>query len=645
MANNMDEKVNILMVDDRPENLLTLEAVLLSPDYNLISARSGEEALKCVLHQDFAVILLDVQMPGMNGFETAKLIKFRKVSQHVPIIFITAISQAQEHVMKGYDVGAIDYIFKPFQPEVLRAKIDNFVHIYRTHEKLKKQTELLKKQAQELTHANVQLKQTTQDLQKSEALFRVFGDTSIYSIITFDAEGHILTANPALSLMFGYRKQEVNHLTVGCLLPEFATGKEKLQAYLGKISELEARRSDGSLFPVDIQINEANVQEHSVYMCSIRDTSERKQLEWKKKEHVDQLEHLVNIRTSQLLKTNRDLQLSQERFRKIFDASPSLLAIISTRTKKCIDVNESWLSYAAEELKQLEVPITMYSADIKELKQEKEMDIVSLQNPVYNVRIAYLTKSKEKRDGFLSTEIIHIQGEPCILTVITDVTEKLALMKEMARLDQLNLIGEMAAGIAHEIRNPMTTVRGFLQVSKTHPSIAYIDLMVSELDRANSIITEFLALAKNKTTDPRLQDINHIINAIYPLIHAEAVLTSKHITLNLMDCPKCYLDEKEIRQMILNLSLNGLESMERGTLSIHTFCEENEVVVMIQDEGKGIEERYLDKIGTPFFTTKDNGTGLGLAVCYSIAARHQAVIDVKTGKSGTAFYIRFKSSQ
>ena len=187
MANNMDEKVNILMVDDRPENLLTLEAVLLSPDYNLISARSGEEALKCVLHQDFAVILLDVQMPGMNGFETAKLIKFRKVSQHVPIIFITAISQAQEHVMKGYDVGAIDYIFKPFQPEVLRAKIDNFVHIYRTHEKLKKQTELLKKQAQELTHANVQLKQTTQDLQKSEALFRVFGDTSIYSIITFDA--------------------------------------------------------------------------------------------------------------------------------------------------------------------------------------------------------------------------------------------------------------------------------------------------------------------------------------------------------------------------------------------------------------------------------------------------------------------------
>ena len=114
--------INILMVDDLQENLTALEAVLSSPQYHLVSARSGEEALRYILKQDFAVILLDVQMPGLNGFETAKLIKARKKSKNIPIIFITAISQDMEHVLHGYSVGAIDYIFKPFNPETLKKK-------------------------------------------------------------------------------------------------------------------------------------------------------------------------------------------------------------------------------------------------------------------------------------------------------------------------------------------------------------------------------------------------------------------------------------------------------------------------------------------------------------------------------------------
>ena len=95
------QKVNILMVDDHPENLLALEAVLSSPNYNLVSATSGKEALKCLLKQEFAVILLDVQMPGLNGFETAKLIRAREKTKHTPIIFITAISQDLDHVQTG----------------------------------------------------------------------------------------------------------------------------------------------------------------------------------------------------------------------------------------------------------------------------------------------------------------------------------------------------------------------------------------------------------------------------------------------------------------------------------------------------------------------------------------------------------------
>src|SRR5215471_11987680 len=121
-----DPPVNILLVDERPENLLALEVVLSDLGYNLVKARSGEEALKCLLQHDFGIILLDVQMPGMDGFETAALIRQREKSRNTPIIFITAIYQSESHVLKGYAVGAVDYIFKPFDPEILKAKVKTF---------------------------------------------------------------------------------------------------------------------------------------------------------------------------------------------------------------------------------------------------------------------------------------------------------------------------------------------------------------------------------------------------------------------------------------------------------------------------------------------------------------------------------------
>jgi diguanylate cyclase (GGDEF)-like protein len=127
---SFEGRVNILLVDDRPENLLALEAVLEPLGQNLIKASSGEEALKRLLSDDFAVILLDVQMPGLDGFETAELIKAREKTRHIPIIFLTAISKDPHHALRGYSVGAVDYIFKPFDPEVLRSKVGVFIDLY-----------------------------------------------------------------------------------------------------------------------------------------------------------------------------------------------------------------------------------------------------------------------------------------------------------------------------------------------------------------------------------------------------------------------------------------------------------------------------------------------------------------------------------
>lgn len=153
------EPIHILLVDDRPENLLALEAVLDSEQYTLIKATSGEEALRYLLKYDFAVIVLDVQMPGMDGIETARLIKARDKTKDIPIIFISANSKDAEHLFAGYSAGAIDYMVKPFIPQILKSKIEGFVDMYQTNNRLKIQSMQLHQKTLELEKINHELVQ------------------------------------------------------------------------------------------------------------------------------------------------------------------------------------------------------------------------------------------------------------------------------------------------------------------------------------------------------------------------------------------------------------------------------------------------------------------------------------------------------
>ncbi|ASA24172.1 response regulator [Paenibacillus donghaensis] len=157
------EPIHILLVDDRPENLLALEAVLESQHYKLIKANSGEEALRCLLRYEFAVIVLDVQMPGMDGIETAKLIKARDKTKDIPIIFISANSKESEHLFAGYSAGAIDYMVKPFIPQILRSKIEGFVEMHITNKKHQMQSMLLQQKTMELEKINGELTQAKEE--------------------------------------------------------------------------------------------------------------------------------------------------------------------------------------------------------------------------------------------------------------------------------------------------------------------------------------------------------------------------------------------------------------------------------------------------------------------------------------------------
>jgi ligand-binding sensor protein/nitrogen-specific signal transduction histidine kinase len=231
------------------------------------------------------------------------------------------------------------------------------------------------------------------------------------------------------------------------------------------------------------------------------------------------------------------------------------------------------------------------------------------------------------------------------LIKVTDVLNN-NLNRISATMDRLNIVGEMAASIGHEIRNPMTTVRGYLQMLQLKGDFPkyyeHFSVMIGELDRANGIITEFLSLAKNKAVEMKIGNLNDVIQSLQPLLQADASCRGHQLFIDLGEIPHSNFDEKEIRQMILNLVRNGFEAMpDSGEVTIRTHAQRGRIMMSIKDMGTGIPNEVMQKLGTPFLTTKDNGTGLGLPICYRIAERHGAEIVVDSASQGTTITIIF----
>ncbi|MGN6552587.1 MAG: sensor histidine kinase [Verrucomicrobiota bacterium] len=203
---HLPSRAHILLVDDRADKLLALEAILAPLEQNLVVARSGKEALRHLLRRDFAVILLDVAMPTMDGFETAALIRRRQRSEHTPIIFVTSISHSDDSIFHGYTVGAVDYVVAPIQPEVLRSKVSVFVELYR-------KTELIKYQAEQLR----QIEEAKHQRELAEAVDRLQAETQRNRFFTLaqdllgisNVHGSLLEVNPSWEKVLGFSEAEL----------------------------------------------------------------------------------------------------------------------------------------------------------------------------------------------------------------------------------------------------------------------------------------------------------------------------------------------------------------------------------------------------------------------------------------------------
>jgi PAS domain S-box-containing protein len=265
----IDDRVNILLVDDQPNNLLALESILGDMGENLVTADSGRAALKHLLQKDFAVILLDVMMPDLDGFETATLIRQRDRSRGTPIIFLTALSRSETNVFRGYELGAVDYLFKPFHPEILRSKVNVFVELFRKREEFKRQAHELSR----LIRQN--------ELILNAAAEGVFG---------VNLEGTTTFVNPAAARMTGRSVEEISgsdmHALVHPVFPGVLTcdvSRCRLRAVLRgepayeEIEETFFRR-DGTSFPVEFSASPMRDEDGDLLgsVITFRDVTEKR---------------------------------------------------------------------------------------------------------------------------------------------------------------------------------------------------------------------------------------------------------------------------------------------------------------------------------------------------------------------------------
>jgi two-component system sporulation sensor kinase A len=296
---------------------------------------------------------------------------------------------------------------------------------------------------------------------------------------------------------------------------------------------------------------------------------------------------------------------------------------------------EQMFGWSKEEILGASLPIVPHFCDQERVKLEQEL--------LCSVTLIQLETCLTCKDGsqidvsVTKNPIKNIQGDFIAFTVVFNDLSNRRKTEEMLRnSENLCVAGQLAAGLAHEIRNPLTSLRGFLQLLQSELAERnrhYFDIMMSELDQINFIVSEFLAVTRPVTIDCMPNDLKLILQSVFDLLKTHGLLYGAHLQLNYKSelvpivCSKIHL-----KQLFINLVKNSIEAIEKeGVVKIEvSMLDDEHVLVSIIDNGMGIPDTCIEQLGEPFFTTKEKGTGLGLMMCYKIVKFHQGNMHISS---------------
>ena len=457
-------------------------------------------------------------------------------------------------------------------------------------------------------------------LKKNAELFKSLFEEAIDGIVFWGQDGSILMANQSALNIFECTSEEF----LKRKLWEFIYNNDQQESILKRFNENESIRDE---------------------MLFLMPNGQFKYLEFTSKmSFVDGYNMTIFRNSSYRYQLEQNVRDSEERFRNIFEGSLDGM-LLWNKNFHVVDMNP----IAAEILgieknkiigKDFREIYRHYPTIYKEMKKHlEELPINGTSDSILSIKHLGINK-------FLEISSKRNLASNLNLTVIRDVTERKALQEQLQKSDTLMVVGELAAGIAHEIRNPMTALKGFIQLLESsikEDHSLYFKVITSELKRIESTITEFLVLAKPQAIQFQFHDLQKIMMDTLDLLHGQALMHNIQFEfVHESALPQIFCEPNQMKQVFINIIKNAIEVMQDGgNIRIQIKREnEEEMHVIIQDEGEGIPKDKINKLGEPFYTTKERGTGLGLMVSFKIIKDHKGRIHVESEVGvGSTFHI------
>lgn len=650
MSNTTSDQSVILIVDDTPTNLEILLNLLESSGFKVVVSEEGESAIEMAEYAPPDLILLDILMPEMDGFETCRRLKMKQATQDIPIIFMTALSDRVDRV-KGLNLGAVDYITKSLEHEEVLARVNIHLRLQNLTKRLTEQNAHLQQEIEKRKQAQEEREQAFKALQQSEARFRRLVESNIIGIICLNLNGKITEANDAFLKMVGYDRTA---LQMGSLRWDEMTPSEYQHLDQAAIDQLlnsgicnpfekEFICQNGNRIPV--MIGSALLEGSQNAVSFVLDLSEHKQAQQK----IFEQAALLDIATDAILV--RDLNSNIRFWNKGAER------LYGWKASEAIGKNANELLYRNQAL-------------INQLSeiQESLTKTGSWQDELHQV-------TKSGQEIIVSsrwTLVRDDEGQPTSLLVVnTDITEKKQLQMQFFRAQRLESLGTLASGIAHDFNNILTPM---LAVSQLLPlkipdldeqSKNLLKILETSARRGAALVKQILSFAREEEGRKHRVQVRHLLKEVVQI----AQQTFPKSIEVIKDVPNknlwtVWADATQLHQVLMNLCINARDAMPNGgTLTIaaeNIFLDEHYakidldaqvgsyIVISILDTGTGIRPEILERIFEPFFTTKElgQGTGLGLSTVLGIIKSHGGFLKVysELGK-GTQFKVYLPATE